>query len=200
MKDWIRKVQWLTGMTSNHFDVRPQPSTDKFMACVHGNEECIIHGNAAACLPQLPYQIKEALNAPGSLVLMRHIKKKVGEVFKNTPAKVEVAEVAVWVALLLNRLTWTRPAFEMLGKMKKGKKLDPSKMTLTKDADHLKPELDALLLGIDAKASSLKSVLSTFSDENLKSGTSFLAAIGCLGYARVHALGAIAKKEMLDSS
>eukprot|EP00435_Cladocopium_sp_Y103_P027727 s521_g6.t2 len=49
-------VQWLTGMRSNHFDVRPQPSTDKFMACVHGNEECIIHGNAAACLPQLPYQ------------------------------------------------------------------------------------------------------------------------------------------------
>lgn len=49
-------VQWLTGTVSNHFDVRPQPSTDKFMACVHGDEECIIHGNAAACLPQLPYQ------------------------------------------------------------------------------------------------------------------------------------------------
>ena len=26
----VPKVQWLTGMTSNHFDVRPQPSTDKW--------------------------------------------------------------------------------------------------------------------------------------------------------------------------
>jgi len=49
-------VQWLTGVTSNHFDVRPQPSTDKFMACVHGPEERIIHGNAAACFRELPYQ------------------------------------------------------------------------------------------------------------------------------------------------
>lgn len=49
-------VQWLTGMTSAHFDVRPQPSTDKFMAVVHGDEERLIHGNAATCLPQLPYQ------------------------------------------------------------------------------------------------------------------------------------------------
>ncbi|CAE7528303.1 Ehd1 [Symbiodinium natans] len=49
-------VKWLTESESNYFDVRPQPSTDKFMAVVHGEEEGIIHGNAAACLPQLPYQ------------------------------------------------------------------------------------------------------------------------------------------------
>ncbi|CAJ1350239.1 unnamed protein product [Effrenium voratum] len=49
-------VKWITGTDSNHFDVKPQPSTDKFMAVVHGEKECIIHGNAAACLPQLPYQ------------------------------------------------------------------------------------------------------------------------------------------------
>ncbi|CAE7675385.1 Ehd1 [Symbiodinium necroappetens] len=49
-------VKWLTESESNYFDVRPQPSTDKFMAVVHGDEEGIIHGNAAACLPQLPYQ------------------------------------------------------------------------------------------------------------------------------------------------
>mmetsp|Transcript_131 Transcript_131/g.194 ORF Transcript_131/g.194 Transcript_131/m.194 type:complete len:457 (-) Transcript_131:190-1560(-) len=49
-------VKWLTGVDSPHFDVRPQPSTDKFMAVVHGPEERLIHGNAATCLPQLPYQ------------------------------------------------------------------------------------------------------------------------------------------------
>ncbi|CAE8631178.1 unnamed protein product [Polarella glacialis] len=49
-------VKWLTGTNSPHFDVRPQPSTDKFMAVVHGDEERLIHGNAATCLPQLPYQ------------------------------------------------------------------------------------------------------------------------------------------------
>merc|ERR1719188_2323111 len=50
-------IQWLTGnSTSPHFDVRPQPSTDKFMAVVHGVQEQLIHGNAAACLPQLPYK------------------------------------------------------------------------------------------------------------------------------------------------
>lgn len=49
-------VRWLVGTDSRHFDVRPQPSTDKFMAVVHGTEERLIEGNAATCLPQLPYQ------------------------------------------------------------------------------------------------------------------------------------------------
>lgn len=49
-------VKWLTGVNSPHFDVRPQPSTDKFIAVVHGEEQRLIHGNAAICLPQLPYQ------------------------------------------------------------------------------------------------------------------------------------------------
>lgn len=49
-------VKWLTGSENTHFDVRPQPSTDKFMAVVHGEQERLIHGNAATCLPQLPYQ------------------------------------------------------------------------------------------------------------------------------------------------
>lgn len=49
-------IQWLTGVTSTHFDIRPQPSTDKFMPIVHGVEERIIHGNAATCLQQLPFR------------------------------------------------------------------------------------------------------------------------------------------------
>lgn len=49
-------VRWLTGRNSGHFDVRPQPSTDKFMAVVHGPQERLIKGGAAACLHQLPYQ------------------------------------------------------------------------------------------------------------------------------------------------
>jgi len=49
-------VKWLTGRDSVHFDVRPQPSTDKFIVVVHGEEERLIHGSAATCLPQLPYQ------------------------------------------------------------------------------------------------------------------------------------------------
>jgi len=49
-------VKWLTGSNSAHFDVRPQPSTDKFMAIVHGGQERLINGNAAASLQQLPYQ------------------------------------------------------------------------------------------------------------------------------------------------
>jgi len=49
-------VKWLIGADSPHFDIRPQPSTDKFMAVVHGEEEHVIKGNAAAVLPQLPYQ------------------------------------------------------------------------------------------------------------------------------------------------
>jgi len=49
-------VRWLTGTECPHFDVRPQPSTDKFMAVVHGGQERLIHGNAATTLPQLPYQ------------------------------------------------------------------------------------------------------------------------------------------------
>eukprot|EP00747_Dinoflagellata_sp_TGD_P166030 gnl/TRDRNA2_/TRDRNA2_188204_c0_seq1.p1 gnl/TRDRNA2_/TRDRNA2_188204_c0~~gnl/TRDRNA2_/TRDRNA2_188204_c0_seq1.p1 ORF type:complete len:473 (-),score=92.81 gnl/TRDRNA2_/TRDRNA2_188204_c0_seq1:39-1457(-) len=49
-------VQWLTRCASPHFDVRPQPSTDKFMAVVHGEEERLIHGNAATCMKELPYQ------------------------------------------------------------------------------------------------------------------------------------------------
>jgi len=49
-------VRWLTRTQSPHFDVRPQPSTDKFMAIVHGEQERLIHGAAATCFPQLPYQ------------------------------------------------------------------------------------------------------------------------------------------------
>jgi len=49
-------VKWLTGRDSPHFDVGPQPSTDKFMAVVHGNEERLIRGCAAATLPELPFQ------------------------------------------------------------------------------------------------------------------------------------------------
>lgn len=49
-------ARWLTGVDSTHFDVRPQPSTDKFMAVVHGPSPRLIHGNAATCLAALPYQ------------------------------------------------------------------------------------------------------------------------------------------------
>lgn len=49
-------VRWLTGCDTKHFDIKPQPSTDKFMAVVHGTEEQLIYGDAAACMPQLPYQ------------------------------------------------------------------------------------------------------------------------------------------------
>eukprot|EP00747_Dinoflagellata_sp_TGD_P208310 gnl/TRDRNA2_/TRDRNA2_81815_c0_seq2.p1 gnl/TRDRNA2_/TRDRNA2_81815_c0~~gnl/TRDRNA2_/TRDRNA2_81815_c0_seq2.p1 ORF type:complete len:315 (+),score=62.91 gnl/TRDRNA2_/TRDRNA2_81815_c0_seq2:105-1049(+) len=49
-------IKWLTGVDTPHFDIRPQPSTDKFFAIVHGDQERVIHGNAATCLPQLPYQ------------------------------------------------------------------------------------------------------------------------------------------------
>jgi len=49
-------IKWLTGVDTAHFDIRPQPSTDKFVAIVHGDQERVINGNAATCLPQLPYQ------------------------------------------------------------------------------------------------------------------------------------------------
>merc|ERR1719161_902218 len=49
-------IKWLTNIDSPFFDIRPQPSTDKFMAIVHGDEEKVIKGDAATCLPQLPYQ------------------------------------------------------------------------------------------------------------------------------------------------
>jgi len=48
-------VKWVTGIDSSFFDIRPQPSTDKFMAIVHGDEEKVINGDAATCLPELPY-------------------------------------------------------------------------------------------------------------------------------------------------
>ena len=32
-------IKWVTGIESPFFDIRPQPSTDKFMAVVHGDEE-----------------------------------------------------------------------------------------------------------------------------------------------------------------
>ena len=48
-------IKWVTGITSAFFDIRPQPSTDKFMAVVHGDEEKVINGDAATCLPTLPY-------------------------------------------------------------------------------------------------------------------------------------------------
>lgn len=56
-------VKWLSGRDTPYFDIRPQPSTDKFMAIVHGNEERLIYGNAAICLPQLPYQGLAAFGA-----------------------------------------------------------------------------------------------------------------------------------------
>jgi hypothetical protein len=59
-------VKWLIGRNSPHFDIRPQPSTDRFMAVVHGDEEHVVKGNAAAVLPQLPYQ---GLNEFGSTFL-----------------------------------------------------------------------------------------------------------------------------------
>merc|ERR1712139_194239 len=49
-------VQWLSGKQTRHFDIKPQPSTDKFMAIVHGPDEKLIQGSAAVCLPQLPYR------------------------------------------------------------------------------------------------------------------------------------------------
>eukprot|EP00931_Biecheleriopsis_adriatica_P048977 TRINITY_DN28315_c0_g1_i1.p1 TRINITY_DN28315_c0_g1~~TRINITY_DN28315_c0_g1_i1.p1 ORF type:complete len:504 (-),score=104.49 TRINITY_DN28315_c0_g1_i1:57-1568(-) len=48
-------IKWITGIESTFFDIRPQPSTDKFMAVVHGDEEKVINGDAATCLPELPY-------------------------------------------------------------------------------------------------------------------------------------------------
>lgn len=48
-------IKWVTGIESPFFDIRPQPSTDKFMAIVHGDEEKVINGDAATCLPELPY-------------------------------------------------------------------------------------------------------------------------------------------------
>jgi len=48
-------VKWITGTESPFFDIRPQPSTDRFMAIVHGDEEKVINGDAATCLPDLPY-------------------------------------------------------------------------------------------------------------------------------------------------
>lgn len=49
-------VRWLTGVESPFFDIRPQPSTDKFMAVVHGDQERVINGDAATCLNVLPYR------------------------------------------------------------------------------------------------------------------------------------------------
>merc|ERR1712100_763223 len=49
-------IRWITGVDSPHFDIKPQPSTDKFMAVVHGDDEEQIKGHAATCLPTLPYQ------------------------------------------------------------------------------------------------------------------------------------------------
>lgn len=48
-------IRWITGIDSSFFDIRPQPSTDKFIAVVHGQEEKVISGDAATCLPELPY-------------------------------------------------------------------------------------------------------------------------------------------------
>lgn len=49
-------IKWLTGVNSVHFDVKPEPSTDKFMAVMHGTQERLILGNAATSLRQAPYQ------------------------------------------------------------------------------------------------------------------------------------------------
>jgi len=49
-------IRWLTGTASVHFDVKPEPSTDKFMAVMHGRSERLILGNAATCLKQASYQ------------------------------------------------------------------------------------------------------------------------------------------------
>lgn len=48
-------VKWVTGIESTFFDIRPQPSTDRFMAIVHGEDERVINGDAATCVADLPY-------------------------------------------------------------------------------------------------------------------------------------------------
>ena len=35
-------IKWVTGIESPFFDIRPQPSTDKFMAVVHGDEANVL--------------------------------------------------------------------------------------------------------------------------------------------------------------
>jgi len=49
-------IKWLTASESVHFDVKPEMSTDKFMAVMHGSQQRLILGNAATCLQQAPYQ------------------------------------------------------------------------------------------------------------------------------------------------
>jgi len=56
-------AKWLTGVDSSHFDVKPAPSTDKFMAIVHGDEENLIKGDVATCSEHLPYQGLTAFGA-----------------------------------------------------------------------------------------------------------------------------------------
>lgn len=50
-------VKWFIGKKedSPFFDIRPQPSTDRFVAVVHGDEEHVISGDAATCISHLPY-------------------------------------------------------------------------------------------------------------------------------------------------
>ena len=66
-------IKWVTGITSAFFDIRPQPSTDKFMAVVHGDEEKVINGDAATCLPKLPYS---GLSRFGSSFLSKRLGMK----------------------------------------------------------------------------------------------------------------------------
>lgn len=105
-------IRWLTEVETNYLDVRPQPCTDKFIAVVHGDEERLIHGNAAACLPQLPYQGLSKfggsfLSSFQALVLPSKILKEI--TFIDTPGVLsgskqrigrdyDFAEVSAWMA------------------------------------------------------------------------------------------------------
>lgn len=61
-------IRWLTGIGSPHLDIRPQPSTDKFIAIVRGQEECVINGTSAISHPRLHYQ---GLSKYGSKLLSK---------------------------------------------------------------------------------------------------------------------------------
>lgn len=105
-------IRWLTEAETNYLDVRPQPCTDKFIAVVHGDEERVIHGNAAACLPQLPYQGlskfgESFLNSFQALVLPSKILKEI--TFIDTPGVLagnkqrigrdyDFASISAWMA------------------------------------------------------------------------------------------------------
>jgi hypothetical protein len=111
-------VKWLTQSGSCHFDVRPQPSTDKFMAVVHGEEEKLVEGNGATCLPQLPYQGladfgQSFLSSFQALVMPSDILK--GITFIDTPGVLAATSSAGWrrgrtsSCSRSTRSSWTSP-------------------------------------------------------------------------------------------